>query len=245
MELKRGKTMENKLIKRYEIPKNVRKQISKYASLELYTDRLVARDDNTKEIVYEFSYYKKVAWTPASLATQFAQLVFSVYDKPNIANYAISDSKDKTKIPFCSGMYSYKTANQYVKSLCVDIKLAMDEYNSNSTQLESLYADELKRAKELCKNGTITQKEFDEKRRELYEKNETKCFESRAKEHGGCAIAIIIAFVIFLVIAVVGGFLDKDGDKWNSLSDKEKEWYIDNFGDGQYDEIQGAISDYR
>ena len=35
-------------------------------------------------------------------------------------------------------------------------------------------------------------------------------------------------------------FLLKDG----TLTDSEKEWYHNNFGDGQYDEIQNAIEDY-
>ena len=60
-------------------------------------------------------------------------------------------------------------------------------------------------------------------------------------------IKIVIGLVIVAIIAIpiVWGFLDDDGDKWNSLSDEEKEWYHDNFGDGQYDEIQDAISVYR
>ena len=60
-------------------------------------------------------------------------------------------------------------------------------------------------------------------------------------------IKIVIALVIVAIFAIpiVWGILDDDGDKWNSLSDEEKEWYIDNYGDGQYDEIQNAIEDYR
>lgn len=58
-------------------------------------------------------------------------------------------------------------------------------------------------------------------------------------------IIIVLAIIAIIAIPIVWGFIDDDGDKWNSLSDEEKEWYIDNYGDGQYDEIQDAISDYR
>ena len=32
--------------------------------------------------------------------------------------------------------------------------------------------------------------------------------------------------------------------EWDKLSDEEKEWYIDNYGEEQYDSIQDAIEDY-
>ena len=80
------------------------------------------------------------------------------------------------------------------------------------------------------------EKEFEKEKTEE-EKNAEK------KRNSKMITVIVIATLIMIALAI--GFLDNDGDKWNSLSDEEKEWYIDNFGDGQYDEIQDAISDYR
>lgn len=75
---------------------------------------------------------------------------------------------------------------------------------------------------------------------ELYEKNEA--VKAKVKK----IIPIFIVSILFIfVIANAFGNIGKDSERWNSLSDEEKEWYRDNFGDGQYDEIQDAISDYR
>lgn len=67
-------------------------------------------------------------------------------------------------------------------------------------------------------------------------------------------------FIIFLVFCLLASCLGcaagvllmaenrdnskSDSSRWESLSDDEKEWYNDNYGDGQYDAIQDAISDY-
>lgn len=58
------------------------------------------------------------------------------------------------------------------------------------------------------------------------------------------AILLVVSLVMFL------GFSSSepsknDTNKWDKLTDEEKQWYIDNYGDGQYDEIQDAIEDYN
>lgn len=57
------------------------------------------------------------------------------------------------------------------------------------------------------------------------------------------------AWAIFIVVMLIGlfvfGGLGNDSSQWNSLSDDKKEWYQDNYGDGQYDDIQNAIDDYN
>ena len=59
-------------------------------------------------------------------------------------------------------------------------------------------------------------------------------------------VGSIVAIVAVLGILFVWGTLSDSGkSQWDKLSDSEKEWYHDNFGDGQYYEIQDAISDYR
>ena len=56
------------------------------------------------------------------------------------------------------------------------------------------------------------------------------------------AIVCSIAFIICIVSAWIG---DSGSSKWDDLSDKEKEWYKENYGDGQYDKYKDAINDYK
>ena len=167
--------MESKLIKTYVIPADVSKQFAKYRSLELYTDRLVGKGGPNGDIIYFFKNYVKVTWTPASLASQFAYLVFLSHE--NSANYIsgsnINNMADTNKIPFCSGMFSYKRANEYTKSLYMDINAAMNKFQSAPQETSTVIqaplssADELKKYKELLDAGIITQAEFDEKKKQL------------------------------------------------------------------------------
>ena len=170
--------MESKLIKTYEIPATVRKQYAKYLSLELYTDRLVGKGSKNGDVTYFFKNYMGVTWTPASLATQFAQLVFLTHE--NSGNFVsannLNNIVDMNKIPFCSGMFSYATANEYTKALYMDIKVAIDNYKENESnaatssavvQAALSPAEELKKFKELLDLGIISQEEFDTKKKQL------------------------------------------------------------------------------
>ena len=170
--------MESKHIKIYDIPASVRKQYAKYLSLELYNDRLIGKGSRNGDITYFFKNYMGVTWTPASIATQFAQLVFLTHE--NAGNYVsannLNNAVDMNKIPFCSGMFSYAAANDYAKALYLDIKAAMDEFKehesetaTNNTVVQAALspAEELKKFKELLDLGIITQEEFDTKKKQL------------------------------------------------------------------------------
>lgn len=169
--------MDRTLIKVYDIPSNVRKQISKYTSLELYTDCLIGKGSKMGDVTYFFKNYIDVKWTPASIVSQFAQIVFITHE--NASNYVSANSLknfvDTNKIPFCSGMYSYATANDYAKSLCMDIKDAMGKYQEENSKHETATtvqvapspADEIKKFKELLDSGIISQEEFDAKKKQL------------------------------------------------------------------------------
>ena len=58
-------------------------------------------------------------------------------------------------------------------------------------------------------------------------------------------IFIIVCMVILLFFFI--GSLDNSSsaDNWNQLTEEEKEWYKDNYGDGKMEEINDAIDDYR
>ena len=95
-------------IKNYDIPENVRKQFSKYTSLELYDDKMIGKGSKQGDITWHFKDYLTVQWTPASLATQFANLVFTTPEGANklINSNNLSQAVYINRIMFCSGMCS-------------------------------------------------------------------------------------------------------------------------------------------
>jgi hypothetical protein len=167
--------MQSAFINSYIIPANVRQQYAKYLSLDLYTDRLVGKGSPNGDITYFFKDYMTVTWTPASLATQFAQVVFITHENASryITGGNLNSLVDLNKIPFCSGMFSYVEANNYAKFIYMEIKKAMDAFKSQedksgtTVQINFSAADEIRKFKELLDIGAITEEEFNEKKNAL------------------------------------------------------------------------------
>ena len=163
------------LVKTFDIPANVRKQYARFTSLELYTDRLVGKGSKLGDVNFFFKNYMTIRWTPANLGTQFAQLVFITHENASnvISVNNLQMLNDVNRIPFCSGMFSYATANEYVKGIYADIIKVFDEYKAKDSNADVQpvqqvsAADELKKFKELLDSGVITQEEFDAKKKQL------------------------------------------------------------------------------
>lgn len=166
------------LIKTYDIPANVRKQYAKYLSLELYDDKMVGKGSKQGDITWYFKNYMTVQWTPANLGTQFANLVFTTTEGAGrlIQANNLAQATDVNRIMFCSGMFSYATANDYVKNLYLEVKKVFDEYKAKESESavgntavvqEVSAADEIKKFKDLLDSGIITQEEFDAKKKQL------------------------------------------------------------------------------
>ena len=60
------------------------------------------------------------------------------------------------------------------------------------------------------------------------------------------AIMILIILVVLTLTMGKNYMLGSSSStsRWDSLSDEEKEWYQDNYGNGQYDDIMDAINNY-
>ena len=169
--------MESRLLKVFTVPPSVMKQAAKYTHLELYTDKLIGIGSRNGNITYFFKNYIGVQWTPASVATQFAQVVFIT--RENASNYVYASNltslNDMNKIPFCSGMFSYAEANNYAKSIYLEIKAAMDEFQSHPTESANTTviqnnvsaADEIIKFKNLLDMGVITHEEFETKKQQI------------------------------------------------------------------------------
>lgn len=164
------------LIKTYDIPANVRKQYAKFLSLELYDDKMVGKGSKAGDITWYFKNYMTVQWTPANIGTQFANLVFTTTEGAErlIQVNNLKQANDINRIMFCSGMFSYATANKYVKDLYLDVKKVFDEYKARESEnvvrdttgiQEVSVADEIRKFKSLLDEGIITQEEFDAKKK--------------------------------------------------------------------------------
>ena len=167
--------MESSLVKTYYVPADVRKQTCKFDKIELYSDKVVAYGNNTSQAFF-FKHYIGVEWVAASLASQFASVVFLTPENATRGAYMggriIETMIDANKILFCSGMYSYFKANNYALNLLNDIKPVFEKYHSEASQPTTIInqtssADELKKFKDLLDSGIITQEEFDAKKKQL------------------------------------------------------------------------------
>ena len=77
---------------------------------------------------------------------------------------------DLNKVLFCSGMFSYKNANDYAQEIFSILYKAFNEYKEKGETSDSASnssADEIAKFKKLLDDGTITQEEFDAKKKQL------------------------------------------------------------------------------
>ena len=54
---------------------------------------------------------------------------------------------------------------------------------------------------------------------------------------------LLFVFVFGRIVSCMGG--DSNGSSWDKLSKEEKEWYHNNYGNGQYDKYKDAINNYN
>lgn len=165
------------LIKVFEIPEEVRKQYAKFTSLELYDDKIIGKGSKAGDFVWFFKSYMTIQWTPASLATQFAQLIFITPENADrfVSTSNLNSAVDVNRIMFCSGMFSYAKANNYVKELHSEIMEAFNNFKTkedssqkeDSTQSTCSVADEIKKYKDLLDSGAITDEEFEKAKKKL------------------------------------------------------------------------------
>ena len=70
---------------------------------------------------------------------------------------------------------------------------------------------------------------------------------NKPKLKPGEIVGIIIAVVLMLLVAscTLMGTGSSKSSNWDNLTKDEKQWYNDNYGNGQYDKYQDAIRDYQ
>ena len=85
---------------------------------------------------------------------------------------------------------------------------------------------------------------YDEIKQILNQKG-VNVFQAEKQERHDNIIVKIFAIVILLFAALCSLLQSNDSSKWDNLSDTEKEWYSNNYGNGKMDDINSAIKNYR
>lgn len=58
--------------------------------------------------------------------------------------------------------------------------------------------------------------------------------------------ATVIGITCIVIALFVGSLIpSEEPSKWDKLTDEEKQWYEDNYGNGQFDTYKKAIEDYK
>ena len=158
------------LIERIEIPANVRVMTGMSPTvLEIYSDHI--KTYGGRESSWFFDDFTGATMQRASILCAYASIIMLNAQSAqwNFKN-DMAMMQDRNRINFCSGMFKYKPANEFVASLLPKIQNAIEQYKSNPCQNNtsaSSSADELRKYKELLDDGIITQEEFDKKKEQL------------------------------------------------------------------------------
>jgi mRNA degradation ribonuclease J1/J2 len=138
---------------------------------------MVGYNSGREEGSWYFKDYTNVLIENANLNSQFARIVFVTNSSGHKKDVLISTATnfniqgDLNKILFCSGIFSYKAANEYAKEVFNVLYKAYTEYKDKGEQssVNSTIssAEELKKFAELLKEGIISQEEFNAKKKQL------------------------------------------------------------------------------
>jgi len=167
------------LIKSFDIPQDIRKKTNLgttqfYEKLDIYDNKMVGLNKGKEEVSWFYKDYNNIQVINANLNSQFARIVFVTSASGNKKEFLISTKTnisiqgDLNKILFCSGMFSYKKANNCAQEIFEVLYNAFKNYKENEeTENKNSPADEIKKYKQLLDEGIITQKEFDLKKKQL------------------------------------------------------------------------------
>ena len=59
------------------------------------------------------------------------------------------------------------------------------------------------------------------------------------------AVGIIILLIFSFSLMGIDGCSTQSNNEYDNLTDEEKQWYQDNYGNGQYDKYKDAIDEYK
>ena len=119
------------MIKNYQISEDLRKYEANLQSLDLFEDRVVAKNILGETILLPFEKYFAVSFIPAGKETQYAQVILISKDTPGALNQDIYKHSlhFPNKLSFCSGLLNTQPANVFAEALMEDIQSALHIYH--------------------------------------------------------------------------------------------------------------------
>lgn len=172
------------LIKKINVPAEHRKKTTiasnlYYDMLEIHDNKVIGYLNDQQTMTWYFKDYNAVDTVKASLNSQFAQVIFltGINSKNRAVGVDLGASQnlnamnDTNRVLFCSGMFSFSKTNDFANTVAAEIKAAFENFR-NHPELESSFsavsaADEIKKFKSLLDDGTISQEDFDAKKKQL------------------------------------------------------------------------------
>ena len=164
------------LILSFNVPAGVRKKTNLgatqfYEKIDIYDNKMVGSNNGVEEVTWFYKDYNNIQVVDANLHSQFARIVFVTSaggDRLRL-NPNVTIQGDLNKVLFCSGMFSYKDANEYAKGVFSVLYKAFTEYKEKGENNDSSVsaADEIVKFKKLLDDGIISQEEFDAKKKQL------------------------------------------------------------------------------
>lgn len=168
------------LIKSFNVPSNVRKRTNLgttqfYEKIDVYDNKMIGSNNGVEEVTWFYKDYTNIQVINANLNSQFARIVFVTSASGNKKEFLISTMTnrdiqgDLNKVLFCSGLLSYKKANQYAQEVFNVLYNAFNAFKENGEENISTVssADEIAKFKKLLDEGIISQEEFCKKKKQL------------------------------------------------------------------------------
>lgn len=163
----------SQLIESIEVPENVR-TIENICpkKIEIYDDHIKAFGD--RESSWFYRDFTGVTMQVASIFSSAYACIIFLNAESSQWNYKAGTSllQDRNRIMFCSGMFKYKLANNFIASLLPKIQVAMEKYKMTSSETVSNNninnaVEDIRKYKQLLDEGIITQEEFAAMKKQL------------------------------------------------------------------------------
>ena len=120
------------LIRAYDIPDIVKRDLANIQTIKLFEDRLVCTLNSGLQNIFSFEKYPSVSLITAGKETQYAQIVMIPQGQQNTFDPKknINSLNYPNKLPFCSGLLNTEPANAFARELYQDIHSAICAYHS-------------------------------------------------------------------------------------------------------------------
>lgn len=111
-----------------------------YERLDVDVDKVIGYQNGQPKTIWYYQNYLNVDFIPADINSQFAQIVFSTKPLPKNSAGQIKSNptkniqavRDKNRILFCSGMFSFAKTNSFANTIAIQIQDIFKQYKNSA-----------------------------------------------------------------------------------------------------------------